>query len=67
MAGDFCKEGIVAADAYVPAGMDMGAPLAHDDRPGADQLAIETLDAQPPSPAVPSVLGAAYTFFMCHA
>ena len=46
-AGDFGEQGIVLADADVHARLDLGAALAHDDRPAGHKLPAESLHAQP--------------------
>ncbi len=40
-----CKQGMILAEAYVVAGMEMRATLAHDDVAGFDDFAAEALDA----------------------
>ena len=45
--GGFGKERVVAPFANVLPGMDPGAPLAHNDGSGIDQLAIENLGTEP--------------------
>jgi hypothetical protein len=47
--------------------MDMGAALAHDDRPGGNKLAGESLHAEALTMTVAPILGTAYTFLVCHA
>jgi hypothetical protein len=41
------EEGVVAAAAYVEAGMDARAPLPHEDGARIDKRAVEHLDSQP--------------------
>jgi hypothetical protein len=38
---------VISAMADIFAGMDIGAPLTHDNRPGVNPLASEDLHAQP--------------------
>ena len=57
-------EGIVAADAHVQAGMDVGATLAHKDVAGEGELTVGALGPQPRALAVAAVSGGAPTFFM---
>ena len=59
------KQGIVAADAHVLAGMDMGAALTHQDVAGQNELTIGALDAQTLRLGVAAVFGRTYAFFMC--
>ena len=60
------EEGVVLATADIIAGVEVGAPLAHDDLARADDLAAETLDAEPLSVGVPTVPGARCTLLVRH-
>jgi len=44
---DLGEERIVGADAYIDAGLDARAALAHDDRAAGNQLATKGLYSQP--------------------
>src|SRR5688572_5936272 len=60
------EDRVVAAEADVEAGLELGAALADDDRAGADRLAAVRLDAAVLGVAVAAVLRRALTLFMCH-
>ena len=53
------KQGVVAADADVDAGMDVGASLANQDVAGQNKLTVGTLHAQALGLGVTAVLGGA--------
>ena len=52
-----CKEGIIAADAYIQAGMDLCATLPDEDVARQDELAVRTLRAEALRLAVAAVVG----------
>ena len=54
---NFGEERIVFADAYVLAGLDLGAALANDDRAAGNQLTCKYLYAEPLRIRVAAVLG----------
>ena len=58
------EKGVIAADADVFTGMDVGAALPDKDVAGEDRLAVGALDAQPLGLGVTAVLGGTDTFFM---
>src|SRR5687768_7098962 len=60
------KEGVVAADADVEAGHELGSALTDDDCAGGDGLAAVGLYTAVLRIAVASVASAALSFFMCH-
>ena len=51
------KQGVIAADADVNAGMDVGASLANQDVAGQDELTVCTLHAQALGLGITTVLG----------
>src|SRR5262249_11710321 len=60
------EERVVASDADVAAGVELGAALADDDAARGHELAGEDLDAPAPGVRCPAVLLAALTFLMRH-
>ena len=60
------EEGVVAADADVEAGEELGAALTDDDGPGGDGLAAVRLHPAVLRVAVPAVAGTALTFLVSH-
>src|SRR5262245_9912833 len=65
-ARDLGKEGVVLASAHVDAWEELGAALAHEDRPARNVLAAERLHAQALGVRVAAVAGRALTFLVCH-
>ena len=59
-----CKQGVVAADAHVGAGMDLGAALADQNVAGQDELTVAALHAQTLGLGVTAVLGGADALLM---
>jgi len=59
-------EGVIVADADVPAWVPLGAALADDDIPDAGSLAAENLDAQTLGAGISAKGGGATGFFVCH-
>ena len=51
------EQGVIAADADIDAGMDVGASLANQDVAGQNELTISTLHAQALSIRITTVLG----------
>ena len=62
---DQSKEGIIAADADVVAGTDMGPSLTNDDIAGKNFLTVGALYAEALGFTVASVLGGTDSLFMC--
>src|SRR5207248_1222921 len=62
LAGCHREQGVVAAAAHVLAGVEVGAPLAHDDGPGLHGGAVVHLHAQPLGRRVTAVPGGAAAF-----
>ena len=60
------KNGVIAAQANVLAGHELGTALANDNIAGNDGFAAKSLNSQPLAYAVAAVLYAALSFFMCH-
>src|SRR5574337_270861 len=60
------EQGVVAADADVPAGVELGTALAHDDRAGTDRLPAEDLDAEHLGLRIAAIAGRAAALFLCH-
>lgn len=60
------EQRVVSTSADTLAGMDVGAVLTDDDRPGADFLAGESLDAEALCLRVTAVPGRTETFLVCH-
>jgi len=60
------EEGVIAADAYVKAGVELGSALADDDGAGGDLLAAVGFYAAVLGVAVAAVPGAALTLLVCH-
>ena len=58
------KEGVVAALAYVDAGMDLGSSLTDKHVAREDELTVASLDAETLGLGISAVLGGAHTFFM---
>src|SRR5699024_2541945 len=65
-AGGEGEQGVVLAAADVLAGVELGAALADDDLPGADDLATEALDAEALRVGVAAVPGGAGALLRCH-
>src|SRR5262250_1152460 len=65
-ARDLRKERVVAADADVRARLELRAALADEDRAARDQLAAESLHAEPFGGRVAAVSRAADAFLVCH-
>jgi hypothetical protein len=63
---DLRKQRIILAAAYVESGMELGAPLAHDDLTRGDKLPPVTLYSEALGNRLSAVLGASSTFLMCH-
>ena len=59
-----CKEGIIAADAYIQAGMDLCATLPDEDVARQDELAVGALNAQAFGFGIAAVFCGADTFLM---
>ena len=57
-------QGIVAADAHVHAGVNVGTALANQNVAGQNVLTIRTLGTQALGLGITAVLGGAHTFFM---
>ena len=53
------EQGVIAADADIDAGMDVGASLANQDVAGQNELTVGTLHAQSLGLGVTAVLGGA--------
>mgnify|MGYP005605567777 CR=1 FL=1 len=51
------EQGVIAADADIDAGMDVGASLANQDVAGQNELTVSTLHAQALSLGITTVLG----------
>src|SRR5436190_3692477 len=66
LAVDEREQRVVAADADVRAGVELGAALAHDDRAGRNDLAAEHLDAEHLRLRIAAVTRRAAAFFLCH-
>src|SRR4051794_9432511 len=60
------EQRVVATDADVLAGVELGAALADDDRPGVHLLAAERLDAEALGVGVPAVAGGTATLGLRH-
>ena len=58
------EQGVILADAYIEAGMDVGAALANKNVAGQYKLTIRTLGSKTLAFAVTAVAGGAHTFFM---
>ena len=58
------KQRVIAADANVGAGVDVGAALADQDVAGQNELTISALGAKALRLGITAVLGGAHTFFM---
>ncbi len=58
------KQRVIAADANVGAGVDVGAALADQDVAGQNELTISALGAKALGLGITAVLGGAHTFFM---
>ena len=58
------EQGIVAADAAVGAGMDVGAALANKNVASQNELTVSALGAKALGLGITAVLGGAHTFFM---
>lgn len=58
------KEGVIPATAHIPAGMKTCTPLTDENTAGAYNLVAVPFDSQPFGVAIPSISGAADTFFM---
>lgn len=60
------EEGVIAADADIEAGHELGAALTNDDGAGRHGLTAVCFNASILRVAVPAVPSAALTFLMCH-
>src|SRR4051812_20390498 len=60
------EDRVIAAQAYVKAGVELRAALADDDRPGLHRLPAPDLDPTILRIAVAAVFGRALTLLMCH-
>src|SRR5664280_2233749 len=60
------EERVIAAEAHVVTGMELGAPLADDDRPGAHRGAAEGFHPQALGVRIASVAGGAATLGLGH-
>src|SRR5712692_5652650 len=60
------EQRVVAAPADVDPRMEVRAPLAHDDGPGPDHLAVEDLDSEALRVGVPAVAGGSAAFGLGH-
>ena len=58
------KQGVIAADAHVHAGMDVSAALTNKDVASQRELTVSTLGSKALAFAVATVTGGAHTFFM---
>ena len=65
-AGHVGEQSMVLPQTDVEPWKELRASLAHDDRPGLDQLAAKCLDAQILRIAVPTVPGRSAAFVCCH-
>src|SRR5258708_31331451 len=65
-AGDFGEDRVIAADADMPAGMELGAALADDDVARDHGLAAELLDAEAAARRIAPVARGAACFLMRH-
>src|SRR5690242_17500936 len=65
-AGRAREERVVLADADTVAGLEAGAPLAHDDLAAGDDLAGEDLHAEAVGVGVAAVAGGAEALLVCH-
>jgi hypothetical protein len=63
---DECKNRVVPAKPNVFSWQKLCPPLTHDDVTGDDRFAAEFFDTQPFANAVPAILNAALSFFVCH-
>src|ERR1700746_1436165 len=66
MAVGCVEQRVVAAPADVVAGVELGAPLADDDRAGAHGRAVEDLDTEPLGGRVTPVAGRGGTILLRH-
>ena len=64
MAVNQSKQGVVAADTDVDAGMDVGAALANKNVARENELTVGALGTKALGLGVTAVLGRAHTFFM---
>src|SRR5688572_11338388 len=60
------EDRVIAAQADIEAGMELGASLADDDGAGGDELPAVDFDSSVLCIAVATVLGGALTLLMCH-
>src|SRR5215212_11532564 len=60
------EQRVVAATPHTVPGMEVGATLADDDLAGIDQLAAETLDAEPLRVRITAVSGGRRALLVCH-
>src|SRR5579859_1186068 len=60
------EQSVIASQADVLAGLDLGAALPHQNRTAAHQVASEALGAQPLGLGIAAVPRTAESFFMCH-
>src|SRR6185503_14530895 len=60
------EERVVGADADVVAGVEDGPALAHENRPGPDELPTVALDAAVLGVGVATVAGGALALLVCH-
>ncbi len=65
-AGHLGEDGVIAAYADMPAGMKLGAALAHDDVARNDALAAELLDPEATAGRIAPVARGAACFLMRH-
>ena len=61
-----CEEGMVFTDTDVLTGIVYRAALTHDDVARFGELSAEELDAESFAFRFTTILGATYTFLMCH-
>ena len=57
-------QGVIAADAYIKAGVDAGAALSVKDVAGLDELAVSFLGAKSLGIGITTVLGGSHSLFM---
>jgi hypothetical protein len=59
-----CIQSVIAADAYVETGMDVGAALSVKDVAGLNELAVSFLSAKSLGIGITTVLGGSHSLFM---
>src|ERR1019366_3060020 len=59
-------ERMIAANAYLYAGFNLGATLAHNNAAGRYQLTVVAFDAKHLWFAIATIARATHSFFMCH-